>query len=241
MAREVAAFRPDRIILLPLYPQFSSTTTASSYGSWVAAAAQAGLPEPGQLLCCYPGQPGMVKALAGLVRAGVEKAQAAGSGAPRVLFSAHGLPKRIVDRGDPYPDHVKLTAKRVAEAAGLADGQWLVCYQSRVGPLEWIGPSTDEEIRRAGADKVPLVVVPIAFVSEHSETLVELDLEYAHLAREAGVPVYVRVPTVGTEPAFIDGLADMVKALLGDKQPVTSAEGRRICAATACCCLNRAA
>jgi ferrochelatase len=241
VAREVAAFRPDRIILLPLYPQFSSTTTASSYGSWVVAAAQAGLPEPGQLLCCYPGQAGMVKALAGLVRAGVEKAQAAGSSAPRVLFSAHGLPKRIVDRGDPYPDHVKLTAKGVAEAAGLADGQWLVCYQSRVGPLEWIGPSTDEEIRRAGTDKVPLVVVPIAFVSEHSETLVELDLEYAHLAREAGVPVYVRVPTVGTEPAFIDGLADMVKALLAGKQPVTSAEGRRICAATACCCLNRAA
>ena len=89
-------------------------------------------------------------------------------------------------------------------------------------------------------DKTPLVVVPIAFVSEHSETLVELDLEYAHLARDTGVP-YVRVPTVGTQRAFIDGLADMVKALLAEKQPVTSSEGRRICAATACCCLNRAA
>jgi ferrochelatase len=241
VAREVAAFRPDRIVLLPLYPQFSSTTTASSYRSWTDAAAQAGLPAPGQLLCCYPGQPGMVKALAGLVKAGVDKALAAGSGTPRVLFSAHGLPKRIVERGDPYPDQVKQTAELVAEAAGLAAGQWLVCYQSRVGPLEWIGPSTDGEIRRAGADKVPLVVVPIAFVSEHSETLVELDLEYAHLAREAGVPAYIRVPAVGTEPAFIDGLADMVKTLLAGRREVASFRGGRVCAAAATCCLHKAA
>ena len=240
VAREVAAFRPDRIILLPLYPQFSSTTTSSSYRSWIEAA-RAGLPEPGRLLCCYPGQPGMVKALADLVRAGVNKAQAAGSGSPRVLFSAHGLPKRIVDRGDPYPDQVKQTAELVAEAAGLAAGQWLVCYQSRVGPLEWIGPPTDTEIRRAGADRVPLVVVPIAFVSEHSETLVELDIEYAHLAQVTGVPVYVRVPTVGTEPAFIDGLADMVKTLLAEERQVASFQSRRICATAASCCLNQAA
>ena len=84
-------------------------------------------------------------------------------------------------------------------------------------------------------------MVPIAFVSEHSETLVELDLEYAHLAQEAGVPAYVRVPTVGTEPAFIDGLADMVKALLAGERQVASSEGRRICAAAATCCLNQAA
>jgi ferrochelatase len=241
VAREVAAFRPDRIVLLPLYPQFSSTTTASSYRSWTDAAAQAGLPAPGQLLCCYPGEPGMVKALAGLVKAGMDKALAAGSGTPRVLFSAHGLPKRIVERGDPYPDQVKQTAELVAEAAGLAAGQWLVCYQSRVGPLEWIGPSTDGEIRRAGADKVPLVVVPIAFVSEHSETLVELDLEYAQLAREAGVPAYIRVPAVGTEPAFIDGLADMVKTLLAGRREVMSFRGGRVCAAAATCCLHKAA
>jgi ferrochelatase len=241
VASEVAAFRPDRILLLPLYPQFSSTTTSSSYRSWVAAAAAAGLPEAGQLLCCYPGQPGMVKALAGLVRAGIAEASAAGGALPRVLFSAHGLPKRIVDRGDPYPEQVKQTAGLVAEAAGLTPGQWLVCYQSRVGPLEWIGPSTDDEIRWAGAEKMALVVVPIAFVSEHSETLVELDLEYRHLAREAGVPIYIRVPTLGTEPAFIEGLADMVKAMLDRQTPVASFQGRRLCDLSASCCPNRAA
>jgi ferrochelatase len=179
--------------------------------------------------------------MAALVRAGTEKAIAAGGGRPRVLFSAHGLPKRIVERGDPYPDQVKETARLVAAAAGLADSQWLVCYQSRVGPLEWIGPATDAEIRRAGSEKRALVVVPIAFVSEHSETLVELDIEYAHLAKEAGVPAYVRVPAVGTEPAFIQGLADTVKMLLADRRLVNSAERRRICAAAAACCLNQAA
>jgi len=241
VAREVAAFRPDRIVLLPLYPQFSSTTTSSSFRSWKSAAAKAGLPAPGELLCCYPGQPDMVKAQAGLVRAGIAKALAAGVGQPRILFSAHGLPKRIVARGDPYPEQVKQTATLVAEAAGLGAGQWLVCYQSRVGPLEWIEPSTDEEIRRAGTDRVPLVVVPIAFVSEHSETLVELDIEYAHLARESGVPAYVRVPAVGTEQAFIEGLAAMVKTLLLQPRPVSSFRGGRICDAAASCCLNPAA
>ncbi len=96
---------------------------------------------------------------------------------------------------------------------------WVSCYQSRVGPLKWIGPSTDDEIRRAGQDGVPMVVVPIAFVSEHSETLVELDIEYRTLAdEEQGVPFYGRVATVGTTGDFIDGLAGLVRqALAGDR------------------------
>jgi len=85
-----------------------------------------------------------------------------------------------------------------------------VTYQSRVGPLKWIGPSTDQEIMAAGAEGRPLVIVPIAFVSEHSETLVELDIEYRHLADESGVPLYVRVPAVGVGPLFIAGLARLV-------------------------------
>jgi len=241
VAREVAAFGPERIVLLPLYPQFSSTTTASSYGAWREAAGAVGLKDPGHLLCCYPGQPGLVKALARLVRAGVEKAYEAVQQRPRVLFSAHGLPKRIVAKGDPYPEQVAQTAKLVAAAAGLAPDQWLVCYQSRVGPLEWIGPATDAEIRRAGSDKVPLVVVPIVFVSEHSETLVELDLEYGHLAAQSGVPAYIRVPTVGTEPDFIGGLADMVKAVLAQDRRIISSAGLRLCTPEAACCPMMAA
>jgi len=235
VAREVADFRPDEIILLPLYPQFSSTTTASSHDAWRHAAAGAGL-EDGRLICCYPTERGFVDALAKLVRDGVAKAKAAGGSQPRVLFSAHGLPKRIVEQGDPYPEHVAKSVNAVAQAAALTDDQWVICYQSRVGPLEWIGPSTDAEIRRAGSEGMGLVVVPIAFVSEHSETLVELDLEYGHLAATSGVSTYVRVPTVGIEPEFIGGLANMVRAAMGRKRSASSAEGQRICGAGAACC-----
>ena len=107
---------------------------------------------------------------------------------PRVLFSAHGLPKKIIAKGDPYQWQVENTAQAVVDDMKIEGLDWTVCYQSRVGPLEWIGPSTDDEIERAGKDGVPVIVVPIAFVSEHSETLVELDIEYKELAEEAGVP-----------------------------------------------------
>jgi ferrochelatase len=193
----------EKVVLLPLYPQFSTTTTASSQYDWRRASRAAGLKVPIQPVCCYPEQPGLIAALADLTAKGC-----AGLSKPRVLFSAHGLPQRVVDRGDPYPLQVLRTATAVAAAAGQED--WVVCYQSRVGPLKWIGPSLDEELAHAADDKVPVVVVPIAFVSEHSETLVELDVEYRHRAEVLGVPGYVRVPAVGCHPAFIGGLADLV-------------------------------
>jgi ferrochelatase len=106
----------------------------------------------------------------------------------------------------------------------------VVCYQSRVGPLAWIGPSTDAEIRRAGGDGVGVIVVPIAFVSEHSETLVELDIEYRHLAEAAGVPRYVRVPAAGVAPAFIAGLAGLVRRVCERADPAPCpGDGRRLC------------
>lgn len=205
----VKAWGPECVVLLPLYPQFSTTTNRSSLRAWAAEAAKAGLTVPTEAVCCYPVQAGLVAGLAELVRAGWTRAS--GHGRPRVLFSAHGLPQSIVDKGDPYPMHVEMTAGAVAAATGIADLDWGVCYQSRVGPLKWIGPATEDELERAGADKVPVVIVPIAFVSEHSETLVELDIEYRHRAEGLGIPAYVRVPTVSTHPAFIDGLAELVR------------------------------
>lgn len=202
---EAKEWGAERVVLLPLYPQFSTTTTRSSLREWRKRAAKAGLNVPTETVCCYPAEEGLVTAMAELVRKGWQDAAAAGR--PRVLFSAHGLPKQIVDAGDPYPLQVEQTARAVAAAAGIADGDWVVCYQSRVGPLEWIGPATEDELERAGADKVPVVVVPIAFVSEHSETLVELDIEYRHLADKLGIPAYVRVPAVSHHPSFIAGLA----------------------------------
>lgn len=227
--REIAQYAPDRVVLLPLYPQFSTTTTASSLDAWREEANRTGLSAPMRTLCCYPVQAGFVEALAALVRDGVEAA--CGKGRPRVLFSAHGLPEKVVKAGDPYQWQVEQTAAAAMAKLGDIGADHVVCYQSRVGPLKWIGPSTEAEIARAGKDGVPVVVVPLAFVSEHSETLVELDIEYAELAHEAGVPAYVRVPTVSTHPAFIAGLAALARAALArdTADPLPDGE-RRICA-----------
>ena len=223
--RTVMAFGPNQMVLLPLYPQFSTTTTGSAVGDWTRAAAKAGLTAPTRSLCCYPTQPGFIAEVAGLLRAALAEA---GDG-PRVLFSAHGLPRKFIDGGDPYQWQIEQTAAAVVVALGAADLDWRVCYQSRVGPLEWIVPSTEAEIARAGAEGRSLIVVPIAFVSEHSETLVELDIEYRRLGEAKGVPSYTRVATVDTGAAFIEGLAGLVRAALTGERACCSQDGGRLC------------
>lgn len=210
----VKAWGADKIVLLPLYPQFSTTTSESSIRDWRRAAAAAGLDMPTVVVCCYPVEKGLIQAQARGVRDAL--GEAGKSGAPvRVLFSAHGLPKKVIAKGDPYQQQVERTAAAVVAELALPDLDWVVCYQSRVGPLEWIGPATDAELERAGRDGIAVVVVPIAFVSEHSETLVELDIEYRHLAESAGVRAYVRVPALGTDAAFVRGLAGLVESAAG--------------------------
>jgi ferrochelatase len=226
VAAEVKSFAPERLVLLPLYPQYSTTTTASSLADWYAAARRAGLSVPISAICCYPTQPGFIAALAEGIGRSLDKAGAAN---PRLLLTAHGLPERIVAAGDPYPRHVEETAIAVIDMLNTPGLDWRVCYQSRVGPLRWIGPATDEEVRRAGSEGRALIVAPIAFVSEHSETLVELDMEYGELARHSGVPSYIRVPTVSTAPAFIAGLAHLVRAALGRGTGLESGMGGRHC------------
>jgi ferrochelatase len=205
VAQSVKRFAPDRIVLLPLYPQFSTTTTASSFAAWKKAA---DVTVPTVEIGSYPTEPGFIRASIELVKQGLAEA----GGSPRVLFSAHGLPEKVIRRGDPYQRQVEQTAAAIARHLDGVD--WSVCYQSRVGPLKWIGPSTESEIRRAAADGRTIVLYPLSFVSEHSETLVELDIEYRHLAETAGVTKYVRVPAVGTHPQFIHGLANLVQAAL---------------------------
>ena len=199
-ARAVEAFAPNEIVLLPLYPQFSTTTTASSLKAWREA-----YRGPGQsrAVCCYPVEEGFVEGYARLIR---QAHEAAGKPSPaRLLFSAHGLPEKVVVAGDPYQAQVEATAAAIAARLDFAD--WKVCYQSRVGPLKWIGPPTDQAVAEASRDGLALVVAPIAFISEHIETLVELDHEYARLAKDNGCPAYVRVPALGVDEAFIGGLA----------------------------------
>jgi ferrochelatase len=205
----VKAWQPDDIVLLPLYPQFSTTTTGSSLTAWRHEAARQGLDCPTRIVSNYPTEPGFIAALTGAI----DLALAAGSQAMsvRLLLSAHGLPLKIVRRGDPYPQQVEATAAAVVAALAHPLADWRVCYQSRVGPLAWLGPSVDEEVRRAGRDGAGLVIAPISFVSEHSETLVELDRDYRRVAEASSVPGYWRASTVGTDPRFIAGLARLVR------------------------------
>lgn len=229
VASAVRDWAPDRILLLPLYPQFSTTTTASSLQDWTRAARRAGLSAETAAYCCYPVLRGFVAAMVDLIQPALAAARS--DGPVRLLFSAHGLPKRVVEGGDPYQWQVEQTAAAIVAALGDPDLDHAVCYQSRVGPLEWIGPSTDAEIERAGREGCSVVLVPVAFVSEHSETLVELDIEYRHLAERCGVSGYRRVATVGTHPLFIDGLAGIVRA--GSTAPVgiDYVQGHRLCPA----------
>lgn len=238
-ARAVAAMRPDRIVLLPLYPQFSTATAGSSFAEWRRAAAAEGLRAPTASVCCYPDDPGYIAAQAALIRAA--RAALPPGARWRLLFSAHGLPKRIVARGDPYRWQIERSAAAIAAALPWPALDWRVCYQSRVGPLEWIGPSIDEELNRAGAEGRAVLVAPISFVSEHSETLVELDIDYRAHAARCGVPHYARVPAAGTNRAFIAALAERARAALRAPAGAIACGGRRACPARFGACARRAA
>ena len=219
-------FGPDRIVLLPLYPQFSTTTTGTSIKAFREAARKQGLTAPQDIVCCYPAHHGFLDAtVANIVKALDEASQ---HGAPRLLLSAHALPQRTIDAGDPYEWQVEITSAAIVEALGRPGLDWVTCYQSRVGPVQWIGPSTEDEVRRAGAAGLPVVVAPIAFVSEHVETLVEIDMEFRGVASETGVPFFTRCPTVAVNCDFIRGLGDLVRGAIG-REGVASDTGPRRC------------
>jgi ferrochelatase len=234
---DVQAWNPDQIVLLPLYPQFSSTTTESSLGAWRETARAFGLKTPTRTVCCYPTADGFIAAAADLIAETLAEQPA--DARPRLLLSAHGLPETVVKNGDPYQFQCERTAAAIVERLAIPDLDWAICYQSRVGPLKWIGPSTDEEIRRAGRDGVAVVVAPIAFVSEHSETLVEIEIDYRKLAAEVGVPRFFRVPAVGASPSYIQALAALVDRASASDAPCVSESGRRFCPAGSTACPMR--
>jgi ferrochelatase len=220
-AKQAEAWGATDAILLPLYPQFSSTTTASSLAAWRRASKL-----PCSTVCCYPAGAGFAQTHAdAILKAWCDASSPAN---PRVLFSAHGLPQRVIERGDPYQWQVE---QSVAAVRRLLPATWQtrICYQSRVGPMKWLAPSTEEEIRAAGADRVGVIVSPIAFVSEHVETLVELDIEYRRLAEQLGLPFYLRAAAPGAAPRFIDALAGLAEQALAAPGKMQSETGGRLC------------
>lgn len=201
-AKEVAEFSPDKAILLPLYPHYSITTTGSSIKEFKKFYKKSTID-----ILDYPKMSGFIAAN---VKNIMEEWDKLGNPQKvRVLFSAHGLPQKVVDAGDPYEKQINETAQAIKEILPLFF-ETKVCFQSKVGPLKWLEPSTPDEIIRASRDKIGIIICPIAFVSDHIETLVELDVEYKEMCHELGVPFMGRSKTVSCDKDFIEGLANLV-------------------------------
>lgn len=205
---EVKLYAPDEIIVLPLYPQYSITTTATGLIEWNKWSNKLGLKVPYRVIKDYPDHDFFVETIADMIREKLSEVD--DSSNYKLLLSAHGLPKKTIEAGDPYQSQVETTCAALMEKLSAENLEHVVCYQSRVGPLEWIGPSTDDEIKRAASEGKNIIMVPVAFVSEHSETLVELDIEYKTLAHKCGIDDYIRIGTVSEREKFISGLADLV-------------------------------
>ena len=241
VVRQVRDWRPDEVVLLPLYPQYSTTTTESSLLEWMAEADRAGLQARHRTVCCWPDEAHFLRAHAEGIEACLQRLQAEGETRERavLLFSAHGLPKSVIRRGDPYQAQVEKSCAGIVAGLRPPPGweglDWRICYQSRVGPMAWIGPSLDEALERVGAEGKGAVVVPVAFVSEHSETLVELDREYRAVAEQRGLAFYRRIAALGTRPAFIEALASLALQAGREEAPLCAQErdstpGRPVCA-----------
>ena len=205
--KKVKEFNPEEIILLPLYPQFSAATSGSSINEWNDLCKKENFKIKTKIICCYPTESNFVKSHASLIRKTIKNLESKNF---KLLFSAHGLPEIKIKKGDPYQWQVEETVKRIMLELKEDNLDHTISYQSRVGPLKWIGPSTDDEIIRYSKEKKGIVIVPVAFVSEHSETLVELDIEYKKLAEKNGCSFYKRVPALGIEDNFIKGLSELV-------------------------------
>ena len=202
---DVKTYAPSEIVLLPLYPQYSAATSGSSIKEWNDICKKNNYKIKTSTICCYPSNELFIKSHVSEIKKKVENLDNY-----KLIFSAHGLPEKNIKKGDPYQWQVEQSVKNTVESLKLKNLDWVLSYQSRVGPLKWIGPSTDDVIIENSKLGKKIVLVPIAFVSEHSETLVELDIEYKELADKNGCIDYIRVPALGTNPDFISSLSNLV-------------------------------
>ena len=205
--KKVREFNPEEIILLPLYPQFSAATSGSSINEWNDLCKKENFNVKTKIICCYPTENNFLESHASLIKKTLNNVEDKNF---KLLFSAHGLPEIKIKKGDPYQWQVEESVKSIMFRLKDQNLDHVISYQSRVGPLKWIGPSTDTEIIKYSKEKKGIVIVPVAFVSEHSETLVELDIEYKKLAEENGCSFYKRVPALGIDKYFIKGLSELV-------------------------------
>ena len=210
---------------------------------WDKIVKKVGLDVPTTRICCYPWDEGYVKGCAQNIVETYTNAQKDCDKPLRILLSAHGLPEKIINQGDPYQWQCEQSAahimKEFEKLTGIENPDWQICYQSRVGPLKWIGPSTEEALQKAADDKVGVVILPHAFTQEHVETLVEIEIEYREEATKMGLHDFFRVPTVGTADVFIEGLKNLVLNNLSQNKTL-SHTGVPICpSGSKNCCMRQ--
>ena len=205
VVKEVINYNPDEIILMPLYPQFSAATSGSSIKEWNDVCLKNNLKIKTSTICCYPTDENFIEAHKTEIKKKIKNIDNF-----KLIFSAHGLPEKNIKKGDPYQWQVERSVDEIVRSLNIKDLDWILSYQSRVGPLKWIGPSTEDIIVENSKLGKHIVLVPIAFVSEHSETLVELDIEYKELADKNGCKNYSRVPALGTNVNYIKAMSDLI-------------------------------
>ncbi|MCC2646520.1 MAG: hemH [Rickettsiaceae bacterium] len=224
---DIIRYSPKEILLLPLYPQFSSTTSGSSVEEFIKKAGPKVKNIPLKTVCCFYTESKFIDAHVNLISSQLEKLKDKDN---IVIFSAHGLPKKIIESGDPYQWQVEQTVEKILAKLSFKPKKHVISYQSRVGPVEWIKPYTEDEIIKAAKEKLAIILVPIAFVSEHLETLVELDIEYKEIAHKFGAETYLRVPTLSTNKLFIESLADIAERFIAkDNCKTLSCEFNKLC------------
>ncbi|MFN6963007.1 MAG: ferrochelatase [Pyrinomonadaceae bacterium] len=204
-----------RVVLLPLYPQYSKATTLSSLKEWEKCVAERGISLETELVESYFDFPPYIDALVERIDQALERFPAERRDEVNILFSAHGTPMKLVREGDPYSHQIAKTVDAIMRRGGYTQPHHL-CYQSKVGPLKWLEPSTPDTIRRLAAEGVrDMLLVPVAFASDHLETLFELGIEYRRQAAEAGVRQYEVTVGLNDSPKFIDALAQLVAEKIG--------------------------
>jgi ferrochelatase len=219
-------YNPDEIIMMPLYPQFSTTTTGSSFSDFIESLKRNNVDKKVRKIGCYPVDDDFIKAHVELILGSINKLKRKNNF--RILFSAHGLPLKIIKSGDPYQWQVERSVEKITQALNIEGLDYKITYQSRVGPVQWLKPYTDKEIEIAGKEGKDLVVVPIAFVSEHVETLVELDIEYKDLAEKFNID-YVRVPTLAIHQKFIESMGNLIMNVTENKRICPKEFSKCIC------------
>ncbi len=210
--QQVRASGATEVVLLPLYPQYSRTTSTSSLAEWKRLARQHGVDKiPTRIIPSYHNDANYIAAVAENLQRCLQENWQPQEPAPHILFSAHGVPVSVIERGDPYKAQMEETVRLVMEAMQHSHPH-ILCYQSKVGKAEWLKPSTEDTIKKMATKGVKdMLVVPIAFVSDHSETLYELDILLKGVAEAAGVKKYVRMPSLNSSPRFINALAELVR------------------------------